>query len=176
MHIFGALVTAPILSFPPLPIILCVELRPHGLSSVQFVRFSGIVLVWLRLGQSCEWDFMQIASDWSSYRVSQYVGEQSKKSTQQDKLSWLSSRKTPTKAPWSLRTASGRLLTASGRNDFKIHEEVSGNNHCFINYIVWKLASLQWDRVKAKYSQSVLLAMMSSKANCSKIVLNCVAK
>ena len=62
------------------------------------------------------------------------------------------------------------------RNDFGIHEEISGTNHCFINHTGWEQTSLEWDCVKAKYSQPVLLAMMSFKANCSKIVLNCVAK
>lgn len=44
--------TSPTPSFPQLPIVLCIGLRPQKLLSMQFGIFVGVLLVKLMIGQS----------------------------------------------------------------------------------------------------------------------------
>jgi hypothetical protein len=55
--------TFPVPSSSYLATALCIELRPHGLFSVQFVISVAVILIWLMFGQSCQWGFMCVASD-----------------------------------------------------------------------------------------------------------------
>ena len=53
----------PTPSIPQLPVVLCIGLRPHGLSPVNLVHLLLMPLFILLLRQSCMWDFMGVASD-----------------------------------------------------------------------------------------------------------------
>lgn len=75
------------------------------------------------------------------------------------------------------------FLRGQSVGDFRLHDKLSRNNHYFITlfYKSYRLETkneyfFAMESYEGQSSQPVLLAMISFKANCKKIVLNYIAK